>query len=124
MVPLPSKVSSGNQFSGEELDFLNLPNTTRDDVLASLGQPLIDLHDPGVLLYVWWKTSRTLFVPPGKVGDVDLGTHASVEHSDQEWGLFIAYDQGGHIVAHQVRKLDTGESEKACVEWRLSKTKS
>lgn len=119
VVPLPSKVTSGHRFSKEEIAFLDLPNTTREEVVSTLGEPLVDVP-PGVLLYSWETTRRTEVVPPEEIGGVHL--HPSIVNGDpREWGLFIAYDEGGYVTAHEVRRIGTAEFTRACVEWQQKK---
>ena len=119
VVPLPSKVTGGHRYSKEEIAFLDLPDTTREEVLSTLGEPLVEVP-PGVLLYAWETTRRTEVVPPEEIGGVHL--EPTIANGDpREWGLFIAYDERGYVTAHEVRKIGTAEFTRACVEWQQSR---
>lgn len=124
VVPLPSTVTSGHRYSKQEIAFLDLPGTTREEVLSTLGEPVMEVPGSGVLLYVWKKTPRAEFIPPDQVGKVHLDTHSStIEGEPQQWGLFIAYDERGYVTAHETRKFDgTAGFSQACIGWRQSKT--
>jgi hypothetical protein len=101
VIPLGSKVTAGHRYCADELAFLDLRGTTRDEVIASLGPPLLESQDTQTLVYEWEQTSRWRFVPPDHIGEVPLGTHPSVLHgSPQQWGLFFAYDARGVVFAH------------------------
>jgi hypothetical protein len=124
IIPLPSKVTAGHEYTEEGIAFLNLPNTTREEVLSTLGEPLLEVSSPGVLLYAWETTSRTQVSPPDNVGGIQLHAHSFILKGDPcEWGLFVAYDERGYVTAHEVRKIGTAELDQACVEWQQSKTR-
>src|SRR5258706_16240498 len=59
-IPLGEKVTLGYKFSPEALDFLNSSNTTRDDVVATLGPPFLEMYDSRVFLYIWKTQSKYL----------------------------------------------------------------
>jgi outer membrane protein assembly factor BamE (lipoprotein component of BamABCDE complex) len=119
VVPLPSKVSAGHQYSRDALAFLDLPDTTREDVVASLGPPLIESRDARVLFYTSETTGRTLFIPPQGIGEVHWEANSKIEHgSPQEWGLFIAYEEHSLVSAHEILKIGTDEMEQRCVDWQ------
>jgi hypothetical protein len=123
VVPLPSKVSGGHKYSKEEIAFLDLPNTTREEVLSTLGEPLVEVP-PGVLLYAWETTRRVQVTPlvPEEMGGVHLDAHPTVANGDpREWGLFVAYDERGYVTAHEVRRIGTAGFTQACVEWQQSR---
>jgi hypothetical protein len=118
IVPLPAKVTSGYYYSSEALAFLDLPDTTRDQVVASLGPPLVEVADSGVLLYAWEKASRFLFIYPAGYSHGGMETAASTQRGDpQAWGLFIGYDEKGLVTAHEVRKIGTESLTEACLNW-------
>ena len=133
LVPLPSR-SSGPNFSKEALAFLDFRGTTRADVLESFGEPVIEIHDPGVLVYLCEVTPRTLVIPM----DIDLGGQKTIENPEgkttimmghpyvdrgpsEERTLFIAYDEHGYVFAHQIRMADLYALKSDCRAWRLSK---
>jgi hypothetical protein len=146
-VPLAPKIT-GPVFSREALAFLNLPDTTRGDVVASLGAPLIEAQNPGVLVYVSDTTPRTwdvipfilpnlddsedpfstltdkhghtLFPPPPATLDVYTGVGEGVT---KEQALFVAYDEHGHVFAHKICAVNQAALLSASVQWRLSEGK-
>jgi hypothetical protein len=118
VVPCPDKVTGGHQFSSEALAFLGSPDTTREEVIANLGPPLVEVPDSGVLLYAWQKTERGLFILPDHIehGNVLLGTSMKSGNKHQ-WGLFIGYNDRRLVVAHHVGKIATYGLEAACIRW-------
>lgn len=117
-VPIPSKVSSGQNYSKETLAFLDSPNTTREDVIESLGPPYLEVQDSKVLLYVWETTSRSLLLYPDKIHEGELVVDAKkVDGNSQTWGLLIAYDSRKVVSVHEVRKIGSEGLEALCVEW-------
>lgn len=116
VIPLGSRVSSGQKFSAEALSILDKPGTTRDNVIAYLGEPLLESHDTRTLVYVWYKTPKFLYALPDELGPSEV-----VDGTPQEWGLFIAYDERGIISAHEVRKIDNQTLEEACSVWYRSR---
>jgi hypothetical protein len=112
-IPLSTQVSEGHQYTKEEIAFLDLPKTTRGEVLSTLGEPLLEVADSGVLLYVWQTTPR-FQTPTLSTKHEDAGV---VKKAPIEWGLFIAYDERGYVTAHEVRKVGTVALEQNCVDW-------
>ena len=124
VLPHPSMVTSGHKYSTKEIAFLDLPGTTREEVLSTLGEPLLEVPSPGVLLCVWEVTPRHEVVLPDEVGGVQLNTQpVVVNRTPHEWGLFIAYDELGYVTAHEVRRAGTAALSQACIDWRQSLTK-
>jgi outer membrane protein assembly factor BamE (lipoprotein component of BamABCDE complex) len=120
VLPEETKVTAGHKYSRESLAFLDLPGTTREEVIASLGPPLLESRDSRTLLYVWETTSRWLLIPPQgpDVGGEPLfETQPIQHHHPREWGLFIACDERGIVSAHEVRRVGVGTLEEACAEW-------
>jgi hypothetical protein len=116
MLPLPSRHTGGPVFSREALAFLDLPNTTRIDVLESLGEPAIEVTDPGVLVYTSETTSRVLVIPNG---DLDPDAKVTVEDGGKfERVLFVGYDAHGYIIAHEVHHASNANLRSECVKWR------
>ena len=124
VLPYPSKVTSGHKYSTKEIAFLDLPGTTREEVLSTLGEPLLEVPGSGVLLYVWEVTPRHEVVLPDEVGGVPVDNqHVIVNRTPREWGLFIAYDELGYVTAHEVRRVGTSALSQACIDWRQSLSK-
>jgi hypothetical protein len=123
VVPEPLKVTAGHEFPKEGLAFLDLPNTTRQEVLSTLGDPLLDVPGPGVFLYTWETTrSYDVSVLPDEIGHLKM--HPSpivVDANPRRWGLFIAYDERGYVTAHEIRKIGPTGLAQACIDWKQSK---
>lgn len=115
VIPLPSKVTQGEQFCPAALAFLNATNhTTRDEVVATLGEPVIELSEPGVMVYVWEITDRDYIMLPECFHEAPHVENGRA----QQWGLFIAYDRDKRIFAHETRELDKLNSQEAARVWR------
>lgn len=118
LIPLPSKVTQGHRYSAEALAFLDLPGMTRDEVIESLGPPLLESTESRTLLYKWEETSRYLAsVPHGVHRDVEVQAEV-VRGAAYTVGLFIAYDARGVIEAHEVLEIGSSSLQKACANWR------
>jgi hypothetical protein len=126
MIPLPTKQTSRHAYSKEAIAFLDLPDATRAEVLSTLGPPVSELTDVGVLVYTWELTSRFLVVYPSGIdaretarqNDLVLeGDAAKVSGASQMWVLFIACDHEGKIVGHQISKLNSGDTEQEGRAW-------
>lgn len=119
MIPLPDKVSSGHMYTKDALAFLDLPGTTRKEVVETLGQPLLESTAARTLIYEWELTHRSLFVPPDKIGSVELGLKPETIKGDSyRLCLFIAFDDQSVVRAHAVRNVGTKNLEDACSEWQ------
>ena len=119
-VPLPSKYYSGPQFSRDALAFLDQAGTTRVEVLATLGEPLIELNDPGVLVYVSQRTPQTLYIPNTDVfPDAQIRV---VDGSVEGRALFIAYDENGFVFAHEIQPDGVTDLRASCWTWRRQLT--
>ena len=122
IVPLPDKVTQGHKYSTEALAFLDEPGTTRQEVVASLGVPLLE-HESRTLLYPWEQTPRYLTsVPTLMHGHNELRTKVNEGYAEM-YGLFIAYDARGLVEAHEVRKIRRRTLEEACVAWQKRREK-
>jgi len=123
VVPLSSKQVTGAPFSREALAFLDQPGTTRIDVLSSLGKPLFEMSEPGALIYVSERISRT-YVIPYQVYGIPLSQESGVvDGPSTTKALFIAYDKMGNVTAHEVRVVEPTALESECLKWRLGLTK-
>lgn len=121
-VPFGSKVTSGQSYSRETLEFLKQPGATRSEVISTLGPPLIDYESMRTLVYVWHEKPRYLSFWPrrlGQSGSQDLVEYAAPE----QWALLIAYDTRGNIVAYDERYIDTRSLEQECRAWYRARAK-
>jgi len=119
LVPLGHKTTLGHRHSAEALALLDLPDTTRDDVLAELGPPLWESHELRILFYLWEDSLEWYVIPPAELG---LHPGKSTSHP-QRWGLFIAYNEHGVLSAHEVCPIGRESPEEACAHW-FSRVKS
>ncbi len=151
VVPIPPKIT-GPVFSRDALAFLNLPDTTRGDVVASLGKPLIEVQNPGVLVYVSETTRQSWdFIPiilpnfdddsedsfstfTDKHGhplfpsspvplEVSGAYHGVDEGPTTEKALFVAYDEHGHVFAHKICGVNQATLLSSSVQWRRDEGK-
>lgn len=123
IVPLPDKVTQGHRYSAEALAFLDAPGTMRDEVVATLGAPLLE-HELRILLYEWEQTPRYLTsVPTLMHGHNELRTKVNKGYAEM-YGLFIAYDARGLVEAHEVRKIRRHTLEEACAVWQRRREKN
>lgn len=115
IVPLPDRHTYlGPLLSRESLAFLDLPDTTRNDVLSSLGEPWIEVKEPGTLIYISGMKPTFLVVPA-----VDSHRLAKVEGLEaDEMALFVAYDAQNHVFAHHVQDGGEYELRAAALAWR------
>jgi len=123
VIPLPSKPDPSARFSSEELLFLNAPDATRAEAVSTLGAPLLDVPDPGVMVYTRAKIERSYIAPVNEMAAIVV-TPAVSEGPRHAWVLLIAYDQSGRILAHEVQKLDTGDLNQMSLQWRMAKGRS
>lgn len=121
VIPLPSKPDPIARFSKDELAFLDAPDATRAETVSNLGTPLLDILDPGVMVYTRAEIERSYFIAPTKVGYIETGLESSVAEARHAWVLLIAYDQRERILTYEVHKLNTGELKEMSLQWRLAK---
>jgi hypothetical protein len=126
IVPVPqgNKLTAGYEYPKEGLAFLNLPDTTREEVVATLGPPTFESGSAKTLLYVWEKTSKwelnyyMLSYPTC----VPLGNEP-VNGKQRLWGLFVAYDEKGLVSRHEIRTINPSSTlEAACLAWNSPKS--
>ena len=102
-------VVAGHKYSRGEISFLNLPGTTREEAIATLGQPLWESQRSRVLLYVWTTSMQwVVALPPG-------GTEFTAD--EKRRALLVAYDERGLVTGHEVRTIREATLEEACVNW-------
>jgi hypothetical protein len=126
---LRSRTTAGVKYSAQALAFLDLPGTTREDVIASLGPPLLESKETRTLVYEWERTERhaLIVMVPHEVAPLFEDAHGSVtDGASHQWALLVAYDTRGFVSAHEVRQLGTGTRtlEEECSDWyrhRISK---
>src|SRR5580704_9317091 len=63
-MPMPDKVSAGHRFTKEEIALLDTPNTSRAEVIANLGPPLLESTNTHTLIYEWDQTVRGFALIP------------------------------------------------------------
>ncbi|MDB6111869.1 MAG: hypothetical protein JWR69_3619 [Pedosphaera sp.] len=120
VVPVGSRTSSGVKYSAEALAFLDLPGTTRDEVVASLGPPLLESQETRTLVYEWERTERqaSFIIVPDWIAPLVEDANGSVtDGASHQWALLVAYDVRGVVSAHKVRQLGTRTLEEECADW-------
>jgi hypothetical protein len=115
LIPIGSKVSDGHHYSKEALAFLELPGATRNEVIASLGEPLYESLETRTLVYVWYEKPRYVSVP------LDGTETEVVSGSPVEWALFIALNEQGAVVAHEERYIGSRDLKAECAKWSLKR---
>jgi outer membrane protein assembly factor BamE (lipoprotein component of BamABCDE complex) len=117
ILPMTDEVSNGHRYSKEALEFLDAKGTTRADVVANLGPPILESHDTRTLIYEWEQTPRAYFIPPSDhVGP--FPTESKEVHGDPgRYCLFVAYDEHGYVSTRAIRKIGVQDLEVACANW-------
>lgn len=123
VIPLGSRLTAGQEFSKETIAFLDLPGTTRNEVIATLGLPIVDSQETRMLVYVKEKTQRYAVTTPEEVqiGEVQIplgGREIEFNGPSTSWALLIAYDERGIVCAHEVRKMELRSLETQSSKWR------
>src|SRR5699024_2052737 len=107
-----STVSSGHRHTAEALSFLRDSGVTRDEVISTLGEPLIDSKSTRTLVFLWEEMPRYLFLRPSQAFSDHPSVGGSVEYgSAEQYALFVAYDEQGRIIDHEERYVDTTSLE-------------
>jgi hypothetical protein len=119
-IPVGRELTAGYKYSGDALEFLDLPGTTRNETVASLGPANWESTEARVLLYRW-ETSLKWHADPVKFED-RYKNRVIIEADDYytneaNWGLFIAYDDKGLITQHAIRRFGKGDLENVCLNW-------
>ena len=118
LIPIGSKVSSGHRHSAEALAFLDQPGATREEVITTLGPPLIESQHTRTLVYVWHEMLRYLDLTRDPDSQSHSATDSAVVYgSPEEYALFVAYDERGLILGHEVRYVDGRSLEDECRDW-------
>jgi|SRR6266496_3712510 len=95
--------------------FLSQPDTTRDDAIANLGEPLWESSQSRVLLYLWTTSMRwVVAVPPG--GTEFLAT-------PRRRALLISYNERGSVTDHEICTIGEEPLEQICSKWKLARQK-
>jgi hypothetical protein len=125
LVPFKSDTTGGHKYTSEAIAFLNTPEATREEVIATFGPAIVESSAAKVLLYTWQVTSS---VVPFQIVSKDRDPATGVETTTplnpkapgtvQQWGLFIAYNDRGKIVAHEVTRTGASGLEEACIKWQ------
>jgi hypothetical protein len=117
-IPKGTKVIAAHKVSREEIAFLDLPNATRDETVATLGPPFWEDPASRVLLYTWETSFEWQVSLPDQVGSVDLHARSvTVQNDGRRWGLFVAYDAQGQVSKHEVCDIGPGSLVDACSRW-------
>jgi hypothetical protein len=118
VIPMGKKVTAAHKFSKQEIAFLDLPDATREEALASLGPPFWEAHDSRVLLYLWETSFEWQVSPPDHIGSLAWTARPSTVRTDpRRWGLFVAYDSRGRVCSYEIRLVGDGTLEEACSRW-------
>ena len=124
IIPMTDEVSTGHRYSTESLLFLDSPGVTREDVISTLGPPLLEYTNHMTLIYAWGQTPRVYIVHPGHGTNVPSGSDGTVLHGyENYYCLFIAYGDDKRIVAHRVRNIEDRDFEEACADWSRERRK-
>lgn len=127
IIPIKADITAGHKYSGDAIKFLDAPDATRKEVIATLGPPLINSRESRVLLYTWQRTLRIVPLQlvlkdrdrfTGVATTTPVGSQTAVGSTVQYWGLFIAYNDDEFVCAHEVRRIGTSGLEDECVTWR------
>lgn len=116
LVPEGRRVIAGRQYSAESIAFLDAPDATRQETIATLGLPSWESSQSKVLLYLWNSAQKWRFVPPESWKNAGIRESVS-ETGEQRWALLIAYDRAGMVTAHTARRINSLTLEQACVIW-------
>ena len=118
LIPVGTKVTGGYHYSKEALAFLDQPGTTRAEVVATLGPPLLESSSTRTLVYAWQEIPKYLFLPSVKASGTPDGMHVNmIKGSPDQWALFIALDEQGIVLAHEDRYVATRSLEQECHAW-------
>lgn len=99
----------GAVYNKESTSFLDLPDATRSETLATLGPPDYENHEAGVLLYLRETAfSWHLSMP---FGDTYMTSNPKTN------GLFIAYNPSGRILLHGFFPMGDGTPDQECAKW-------
>jgi hypothetical protein len=122
-VPTGKETVSGPNHSNEALAFLDLPGTTREEALSSLGPPTLEFHDSRVLAYVCQSGTKWLgavVVSDPIITHTATGAVGQGVSNGAQWVLLVAYDQNGLVYAHKVSRLGNHSLQDECIEWEHS----
>jgi hypothetical protein len=120
VVPAPpiAEVRSGHKYSRTEVAFLNEPNITRAEVIATLGPATHESRDGRVLAYVWTTMTPRGAWMLGIPGSVGLLGKSGVWESASRWSLLIALSGEDFVARKEVRRIATDTTlEDECAKW-------
>src|ERR1035437_9041266 len=120
VVPTPpiSTVVSGHKHSRTEIAFLNEPNATSAEVIATLGPATHESRDGRILAYVWTTTTPRGAWMVGVPGSVALLGESGVWESPRRLALLIAIDGEGIVTRHEVCRIAMDTTlEDECAKW-------
>ena len=143
ITPNGTKVVEGVKFPREAVAFLDFPDATREETIATLGPPSWESTNSRVLLYTYatslaWnisvpdsfsiedsKTDETRDKDKEKDKDkrpdntivIDDARSFQEQTHLKRWGLFIAYNEKGLITGHDISPVGNGLLEGECKKW-------
>lgn len=94
IIPTPeNKVISGRSIGDEELSFIEQGITTKDDVVAQLGEPDVFWVDERIFAYDWEMRQAIM---PWCIGNPYQAV-GGVEEIDKDYVLLIQFDQNDFV---------------------------
>jgi hypothetical protein len=125
VVPAPpiAEVRSGHKYAGAEVAFLNEPNITRAEVIATLGPATHESRDGRVHAYVWTTATPRGVWMLGMPGPIGLVGESGVWESTSRWALLIAFNGEDCVARKEVRRIAIETTlEEECVKWSRDAT--
>jgi hypothetical protein len=118
--PTGRAVVSGSDYPHEAIAFLDLPDASREETIATLGPPSWESTNSRVLLYLYetainWHTEPI----PVEIGHqpVEFVNCSNDLGTPKLWGLFVAYDTNGLVIRHAIGHIRYGTPDDHCVDW-------
>jgi hypothetical protein len=96
----------GQRMVEKDLQFISPGVTSRDEVIAKLGQPPLELEGFSTLAYPWTELRRTLFIIGG--GAAGAGGFALPEYRDVS--LFVAIGKDGRVLKWGLDQMQRADS--------------
>lgn len=93
---------AGRKTTSEDVAFIKPGVTTRDEVIAKLGKPTVDLADLKILVYPWMELKEQwVGVVPGFIWTAPRTA---------DWALFVATDENNRVVGYGFEQLKWSDS--------------
>jgi hypothetical protein len=126
-----NKITIGQKPSAETLEFLKLPDASRQEVIATLGKPYFESETNRILVYIWEETlemhplvdhhpatqdaenSSTASLPSNNLSENQrLGNQTAETAKEDTWKeLRQSGTQIGHEVAREILKSDSSSQD-------------